>query len=88
MAVYSAWALFSGLPMTDRMIGHRLEEAYPRKSFRGHASRAIRLTRKKARKPLISALSDPEGWAAHTGFRCPKSAAGFHQESFVSITVQ
>ena len=29
MAVYSAWALFSGLPMTDRMIGHRLEEAYP-----------------------------------------------------------
>ena len=29
MAVSSAWALFSGLPMTDRMIGHRLEEAYP-----------------------------------------------------------
>lgn len=38
MAVYSAWALFSGLPVTDRMIGHRLEEAYPVASFRGHAS--------------------------------------------------
>ena len=43
MAVHSAWAenavFRERLPIyvTDRMIGHRLEEFAPTRSFRGHA---------------------------------------------------